>query len=120
MQGIMFIELSRFIDDRLGPGEWEKALKDAGLSERNYNPRSPSPDEEFIALVTGVATTEGEPVQAILEAFGEYIAPDLLGGLYGLLLDADWDLLDFLSTRRNRSTPWSAPATRPPSPRDCG
>jgi predicted hydrocarbon binding protein len=117
MQGIMFIELSRFIDDRLGPGEWENALKDAGLSERTYNPRSPSPDEEFIALVAGVATTEGEPVQAILEAFGEYIAPDLLGGLYGLLLDADWDLLDFLEhTEESIHTVVRArdPAAEPP------
>jgi predicted hydrocarbon binding protein len=96
MQGIMFIELSRFIDDRLGSGEWEKALMATGLSEREYNPRSPGPDEEFIALVTTVADTAGQPVQTILEAFGEFVAPDLLGGLYGLLLNDDWDLLDFL------------------------
>jgi predicted hydrocarbon binding protein len=96
MQGIMFIELSRFIDDRLGSGEWEKALAAAGLSERAYSPRSPGSDEEFVALVAGAARSAGEPVQTILEAFGEFIAPDLLGGLYGLLLDEDWDLLDFL------------------------
>jgi predicted hydrocarbon binding protein len=96
MQGIMFIELSRFTDERLGSGEWEKALTTAGLSERVYSPRSPGPDEEFVSLVDCVSRTAGEPVQTILEAFGEFIAPDLLGGLYGLLVDDGWDLLDFL------------------------
>jgi hypothetical protein len=70
MQGIMFIELSRFIDDRLGSGEWDKALSAVGISERVYTPGSPRPDEEFVALVTSVANTTGEPVQTILEAFG--------------------------------------------------
>jgi predicted hydrocarbon binding protein len=96
MQGIMFVELSRFIDDRFGSGEWERALTEAGLSERVYTPRSPSSDEEFMTLVTNVADAAGVPVQEILEAFGEFLAPDLLGGLYGLLLDDAWDLLDFL------------------------
>jgi predicted hydrocarbon binding protein len=96
MQGMMFVELSRFIDERLGSGEWERALTAAGLSERDYSPRSPAPDEEFVALVTAAAEAAGEPVQTTLEAFGEFIAPDLLGGLYGTLLDDDWDLLDFL------------------------
>jgi predicted hydrocarbon binding protein len=96
MQGIMFIELSRFIDERLGSGEWEKALAAAGLSDRTYTPREPGSDQEFVALVTSVAGRAGEPVQSILEAFGEFVAPDLLGGLYGMLLKEDWDLLDFL------------------------
>ena len=96
MQGIMFIELSRFIDGRLGSGAWESALTAAGLSDRAYSPRSPGSDEDFVAIVLGVARTSGQPVETILEAFGEFIAPDLLGGLYGLLLDDGWDLLDFL------------------------
>lgn len=96
MQGIMFIEPSHFIDDRLGSGEWEKALTAAGLSERTYTPLSPGPDEEFNTLAAGLAQSAGEPVQTILEAFGEFIAPDLLGGLYGIELDDGWDLLDFL------------------------
>jgi predicted hydrocarbon binding protein len=96
MQGIMFIELSRFIDDRVGSGEWERTLRAAGLSERTYTPSSPGSDEEFVALVTRVARSAGEPLQTLLEAFGEFIAPDLLGGFYGLLVDNEWDLFDFL------------------------
>jgi predicted hydrocarbon binding protein len=96
MQGIMFIELSRFIEERLGSGEWERALAAADLSEQTYTPRSPGSDEEFVAIATSAARSADEPVQSTLEAFGEFIAPDLLGGLYGLLLDESWDLLDFL------------------------
>jgi hypothetical protein len=96
MQGIMFIEFSRFIDERLGTGEWERTLAAAGLSDRTYTPREPGSDEEFLALATSAANSTGEPVQLILESFGEFVAPDLLGGLYGLLLEDGWDLFDFL------------------------
>ena len=96
MQGIMFIELSRFIDERLGSGAWERTLTAAGLSDRAYTPRSPGADEDFVALVANFSRISGDTVQSILEAFGEFIAPDLLGGLYGLLLEDGWDLLDFL------------------------
>jgi predicted hydrocarbon binding protein len=92
----MFVELSRFIEGQLGSGEWEKALTKAGLSGRSYDPRSPGPDAEFMALVSNAADASGEPEQSLLEAFGEFLAPDLLGGLYGLLVAPDWDLLDFL------------------------
>lgn len=96
MQGIMFIELSRFVDARLGPDAWQKALVDAGLADRIYTPHTPGPDEHFTNLVARVAEATGEPIQSTLEEFGVFVAPDLLGGLYGLLLDPDWSLLDLL------------------------
>jgi predicted hydrocarbon binding protein len=96
MQGIVFIELAQFLDELLGPGAWQRTLEHAGLADRVYTPHDPGPDPEFVAIVTSAAQEAGQPYQSLLEGFGEYLAPDLLGGLYGLLLDPSWDLLDFL------------------------
>ena len=96
MQGIMFTELSRYIDAELGPGSWHHVLNEAGLADRAYSPPSPSPDHEFARLIEAAAKLAGRSDQTVLEAFGVYVASDLLGGLYGLLVDPAWMLMDFL------------------------
>ena len=92
----MFVELSRYVDDRLGKGVWTELLRDTGLGTRIYEPQTPAPDEDMAWLVAYASGKIGRPLQAVLEDFGEFIAPDLLGGLYGLLIKPEWDVLDFL------------------------
>jgi predicted hydrocarbon binding protein len=96
MQGIMFVELSGYSEELLGPKAWKETLVEAGLDDRAYTLDTPGPDDEFLALVTSAATRAGRELQTVLEGFGEYVAPHLLGGEYGQLVDPDWDLLDFL------------------------
>lgn len=96
MQGIMFVELSRYVDERLGADGWTRVLDGAGLGGRVYAPDFPAPDDDFMGLVTTTSTMTDRPVQDVLEDFGRFVAPDLLGGLYGLLVDPAWDLIDFL------------------------
>jgi predicted hydrocarbon binding protein len=57
---------------------------------------SDPPDEEFVRLVSVAADLSGYALQDALQDFGRFVAPDLLGGLYGLLVDPSWDLMDFL------------------------
>jgi predicted hydrocarbon binding protein len=96
MHGIMFVELSRYVDKHLGPGGWDRLARTAGLGDRVYEPGVASPDEEFVRLVALTADATGHRLQETLEDFGRFVAPDLLGGLYGLLIDPSWDLMDFL------------------------
>ena len=96
MHGIMFIELSRYADEQLGPGGWDRITTTAGLGDRVYEPGVAGPDVEFVRLASLVADAVGRPLQEALEEFGRFVAPDLLGGLYGLLIDPSWDLMDFL------------------------
>lgn len=96
MQGIMFTELSRYVDAELGPGSWPHVLDESGLAGHMYSPQSPSPDQEFVRLVDAAAKLTGRSDQKLLETFGVYLAADLLGGLYGLLVDPSWTLMDFL------------------------
>ncbi len=96
MQGIMFVELSGYVEELLGPQAWKEALIEAGLDNRTYSLHAPAPDDEFLTLVTNAAARADRQLQSVLEGFGEYIAPHLLGGEYGPLVDPEWDLLDFL------------------------
>ena len=96
MQGIMFVELSRYVEERLGPDAWKRCLVHTELDDRVYSLESSAPDEEFLSLVADTATRTGQPFQAILEGFGEVLAPHLISGEYGALVDPAWDLLDFL------------------------
>ena len=91
----MFVELSGYVEELLGPKAWKETLVRAGLDDRAYTLDASGPDDEFLALVTSAATRSGRELQSVLEGFGEYLAPHLLGE-YGTLVDPDWDLLDFL------------------------
>ena len=117
MQGLMFVELSRFVEEQHGPKVWKEILVAAGLDDRAYALDAPAPDDEFAALVTGLALRTGGQVQTVLEAFGEHLAPRLLGGEHGALVDPEWDLLDFLEhTEASIHTVVRAkdPESRPP------
>jgi hypothetical protein len=96
VQGIMFVELSRFVDARFGKETWSRLLTGLGLGDREYSPSNPYPDEEFDLLVEGLADAQGRDPQEVLERFGAFLAPELLGGLYGMLIDPRWRLLDVL------------------------
>jgi predicted hydrocarbon binding protein len=117
MQGIMFVELSGYIEELLGPKTWKETLVEAGLDDRVYTLDAPAPDDEFLALVTIASTRAGRELQSVLESFGEYVAPHLLGGEYGALVDPGWDLLDFLEhteTAIHTAVRERDPRSRPP------
>jgi predicted hydrocarbon binding protein len=96
MQGILFVELSRYLDERFGAGAWQGILAAEELSERDYRPDRAAPDEEFVRLIQRAAAESDEDVETTLEDFGQYLGSELLGGLYGMLIDPSWDLMEFL------------------------
>lgn len=96
MQGIIFVELSRYLDERFGAGSWQGILAAEGLGDRDYRPDRAAQDEEFVRLIEHVATAGDEDVETTLEDFGQYLGAELLGGLYGMLIDPSWDLMAFL------------------------
>ena len=89
MHGIIFSELQRYVDKKLGPGAWRKLLPEAGLGARTYLVTSSYPDAEAVALVTTASRLTNLPVAAILEDFGEFIVPSLLS-IYKPLVKKDW------------------------------
>lgn len=95
MHGMIFIELKKFVESRLGAPAWKGLLKDAGLGSRVYIPINEYPDAEMLGLVMSAAKSAKQAPTALLEEFGEFIAPDLIA-MYRSLVDPAWKTLEFL------------------------
>lgn len=95
MHGIIFTELRKYVDEKLGGDAWSELLNSAGLSGRMYLPIQEYPDSEAVALVTTASRITGLDAGTILERFGEFIAPSLLG-MYRTLVKPEWKTLDLV------------------------
>ncbi|HEX6641758.1 MAG TPA: heme NO-binding domain-containing protein [Thermoanaerobaculia bacterium] len=96
MHGTIFIELQKYVETKLGPAAWSTLMREAGITrEEPYDPFLTYPDEEVGALVGTASRITGTPAQALLEDFGEFIAPDLLD-MYWSVIAPEWRTLDVL------------------------
>jgi predicted hydrocarbon binding protein len=95
MHGILFTELRKYVGIKFGHDSWMAMLDNAGLGKKTYMPFQAYPDADMIALVTAASRMTGRPVQAILEDYGEFIAPDLFI-MYQSLIKPQWRTLDVL------------------------
>ena len=97
MHGIIHLELKRFLETRLGSVVWLKLLEQAGVSTTlPYVHLGPYPDEELGAIVAAAARATATSVEAVLEDFGEFIAPSLIA-TYRRLIRPEWRTLDVLA-----------------------
>lgn len=93
MHGVIFVELRKFVDARLGEGAWAGILGPAGLDGRVYLPVLEYPDAEAAALVAETRERTGLGLDALFQELGEFMAPDLLR-MYGSLLRREWRTLE--------------------------
>lgn len=95
MHGIIFAELQKYIDARLGKNGWTRVLKEAGLEAKLYLPVQEYSDEEAVALAATGARMAGLGIQDVLEDFGEFIVPDLVK-MYAAVIRPEWKTLDLV------------------------
>jgi len=95
MHGIIYTELQQFVEQSLGPGAWAKVLRAANLENRIYMSVSDYPDAEMFAIVNAASNLSQAPPDATIEAFGVFIAPDLLR-MYSVLIKREWKTLDVI------------------------
>lgn len=95
MHGLIFLELKKFVDARLGEAAWPEILARAGLEGREYLPVRHHADAEAVRLFAEVAARADLDHDALLQQLGEFMAPDLLR-MYGSLLGRRWRTLDVL------------------------
>lgn len=95
MHGLVFAELKKFVEYKLGPQAWNALLQDAKLGNKAYFSIQDYPDSDAVALVTAASRKTGLPPDAILEAFGEFITPSLIK-MYGHLAKPSWRTLEFI------------------------
>jgi heme-NO-binding protein len=95
MHGIIFTELREFVSGRLGKDAWPQLLSQCRLQFRNYGSTQNYPDEEAGRLMQEAAAASQLPVPDFLEAFGQFLAADLMR-LGGTRIRPEWKTLEFL------------------------
>lgn len=116
MHGLLFSELKKFVVARLGAEAWNKLLAEAGLAAKIYMPTQTYNDEELVRLVTTASKTTGIAVPDLEEAFGEFIAPELLK-LYSAQINPAWKTLDVIEKTESfvhRAVRLKVPGADPP------
>jgi hypothetical protein len=95
MHGIVFDELKNYAETKHGPGTWKLLLNKAGLDSKQYDRFHDYPDQEVMALVTAASSATGLAPSAVLEDFGEFVAPSLLK-MYANLILPQWKTIDVI------------------------
>jgi predicted hydrocarbon binding protein len=95
MHGLIFSELKKYVETKFDSKTWEALLEKAGLKGNLYLSASVYPDSDLISLVTKACEMTGLAPKAVLEDFGDFIAPDLVKQ-YAFLIKPEWNLVDFL------------------------
>ena len=95
MHGIIFAELKKYVQARHGGDAWKALVQRAGVGATLYLPIGEYPDADAVALVGAASEATGVPAGEILEDFGHFIAPDLMG-MYRSLVRPEWRTLEFL------------------------
>jgi hypothetical protein len=96
MNGIVFIEIGRFAQSRLGEQAWREVVRLAGVPSRTYYRVADYPDAEAFALFSSLSAAMNEPVAEILQNFGEFIVPDLMK-MARYWIKPDWKTLDLIA-----------------------
>ncbi len=116
MHGLIFLQLQRFAQQQGGAGAWERLLRDANLPKKSYSPVRDYPDAELLALVGAACAIWNLSAAAVVEAFGEFLAPELLR-LYDRLIKPGWKTLDLVENTEaiiHAAVRVGNPGARPP------
>jgi predicted hydrocarbon binding protein len=96
VNGIVFIEIGKFARSRLGDQAWPQVVAQAGVPSRIYYRVADYPDEEAAALLSALSAMLQEPVAAVLESLGEFIAPDLIR-MAQFWIKPEWKTVDLIA-----------------------
>ena len=96
MHGIIHTELQKYVETNHDHEMWCAVLDKAGLGNKIYALIGTYEDAEANAIVRALSALTGVPRLEILEDFGLFIAPDLLG-MYRTLIDPSWKTADLLA-----------------------
>ena len=101
MHGIVFTEFKHYVERGSREGLWHDVLHEAKLDRRPAASIRHYPDKEFFDIIGAASRKLNKPADDIIEDFGVFIAPDLLG-MYAMLIKQDWRTLDVIERTGNR------------------
>ena len=96
MNGIIPIELRKFVETGLGKQAWPEIVRLAEVPPRVYVPVVDYPDQEVMALLSALSARTGDSLPVILEAVGEFMVPDLIS-MVPMLIRPGWKTLDVIA-----------------------
>lgn len=115
MHAVVHLELKQYVEARHGAATWR------GIFARSAVPLStgvgPYRDEEIRAVIEALAERTRTSPEAVLEDFGRFLAPALIG-LYPNLIPREWRTLDVLEHAEeaiHRVVRAQSPAAHPPA-----
>ena len=96
MHGIIFFYIQKFADvAAAGTTTWLKLRETVATSASRYLPNETYPDDEAVGLLQSLADRVGEPLPALVERFGEFLAPHLVK-VAGRHINPAWRTLDLI------------------------
>ena len=97
MKGIVYTLFQDMVEDEFGLDVWEHLIEHSSLgSEGIYTSVKTYPDEEMVQLITQLAAHTGTPAPDLIEYFGHYLLPSLMGTL-PVTINRYSDLWSFMS-----------------------
>jgi hypothetical protein len=94
--GLIFFYIQKFADvASSGTTSWQTLRSQTSTGAATYLPSGVYPDAEAVQLIESIARSTGRPLPAILEEFGEFLAPHLVR-VAGTLIDPAWRTLDLI------------------------
>jgi hypothetical protein len=97
MNGIVFVEIGKFAQSRIGEQAWREVVRLSGVPSRIYYRVADYPDEEAFALLSTLSAAMKEPLALVLESLGEFIVPDLMK-MSRYWIKPDWKTLDLIAS----------------------
>ncbi len=117
MHGVIFVQLNRLIRENFGNEKLQAIHQDAGTSEAMFAISDTYPDH-VLENILGAATNHlNTSRKELLEAFGEFLAPQLLQ-IYQAFIKDSWtvmDLLENLETTIHRTVKMRDKKMQPPA-----
>ena len=95
MYGTIFVLLKRFVENSYDYSTWVKLLEAAGIKHTPYQMHEMYPTSEIFAIVQKASEITGTPTYQLMEAYGEFLVPDLLL-VYKKYINTKWRTYDML------------------------
>ena len=115
MHGVVFLELERYLSQKLGKHGWDQIKREAGIPARIFVPVDSYPDAELHGLLRAASARLERPQRLLLEEFGIFVAPQFLK-TYRFLVKNEWTVFDVLTNVESimhaavrRRTPFAEP-----------
>ncbi len=98
MKGVIFTAFNDMVEQKIGLSMWEELLAAVNPESGGvYTSLEDFPDQEFLDMVLGLSEKTGQPMEALVAAFGQYLF-HVLAFKHSVFTENKPNLMDFLKS----------------------